>query len=289
MGPLDVIVQRCWATLRLAPAGLLTDVDGTISRIAPTPDAARVSDEIRGALSRLAGELAIVAILTGRAVADARRLVGVPELAYVGNHGMETWTGGSSRWESRVEPYRPLLEQARAAVESVPRQIPGAIVEDKGPTLSVHYRQAAVPAEARIAILGRLQPFHDRLRITEGKMVVEVRPPVDISKATAVRQMIEAHALLGAVYLGDDRTDVGAFQALRALNASPAGPRTFSIAVRGAETPPEVLAAADAVISGVDEVAVLLQRLAGMLWETGPETEPRERFAGLRLWSRFPK
>lgn len=265
MGPLDIIVRRCWATLRVPSAGLLTDVDGTISRIAPTPGAARVGDEIRGALGRLAGELAVVAIVTGRAVADARRLVGVPNLAYVGNHGMEVWAGAGSRWEPRVEPYRPLLEQARAAVEAVPRRIPGAIVEDKGPTLSVHYRRTAAPAEARIAILDQLQPFQDRLRITEGKMVVEVRPPVEVSKATAVRQIVEDHALRGAVYLGDDRTDIGAFQALRVLGASPGGPRTFSVAVRGAETPPEVLAAADSVVAGVNEVAVLLQRLADAL------------------------
>lgn len=267
MQSLDHVVRACRETLRSAPAGLLTDVDGTISPIAPTPAEARVSDEIRSALSRLATKLRVVAVITGRAAANARGLVGVPGLLYVGNHGMEELANGSARWEAAVEPFRPLLSEAVAAVAHLPDRIPGVIVEDKGPTLSIHYRMATSPDEARDQIRKELRPFDERLRITAGKMVIEVRPPVDISKASAVRHIVENHALRGVVYLGDDRTDVGAFEVLRVLRqgAAEADCRTYGVAVAGAETPDAVLAAADGVVSGVDAVTTLIQRLADEL------------------------
>lgn len=264
MQTLDSVVQACREALRTAPAGLLTDVDGTISPIAPTPAEARVSDEIRSALSRLATELRVVAVITGRAATNARGLVDVPGLLYVGNHGMEELANGSTRWEPAAEPFRPLLSDAAAAVADLPDRIAGVIVEDKGPTLSIHYRQAASPEDARSQILASLRRFGGKLRVTTGKMVVEVRPPVEISKATAVRRIVETHRLRGAVYLGDDRTDLAAFEVLRELRvgAGEARRRTYGVAVAGPETPSDVLAAADAVVSGVEAVATLFQRLA---------------------------
>jgi trehalose 6-phosphate phosphatase len=224
-----------------------------------------VEEDVRDALGRLARELTVVAVITGRSMADARRLVGLPELIYLGNHGMEEGTGTGSRWEPSVEAYRPLLGRVLAAVQAIPREIPGTIVEDKGPTLSIHYRVAARPEDARARILELLDPFRDYLRVTEGKMVVEVRPPVELSKATAARRVVDKGQLRGAVFLGDDRTDVGAFAALRALRATPGGPRTLGVAVAGAGTPPDVIEAADRVVSGVDDVAALLRHLADAL------------------------
>lgn len=261
------LFAACLETLRDRPAGLLTDVDGTLSHLAPTPDSAVVADEIRHALASLARELRVVAVISGRAAADARRLVGVDGLVYVGNHGLEELKDGQARWDPAAEPYRSALAAARQALASLPIEIPGAILEDKGPTISIHYRLAAAPPDARERILARLRPFLPTLRITEGKMVVEARPPVDVAKATAVTRLVEQFDLRGAIYLGDDRTDVGAFAALRGLRDSAKGRpiRALALSVAGPETPPEVLQAADAIVPGVDAVGALLRRLSDAL------------------------
>ncbi len=92
-------------------------------------------------------------------------------------------------------------------------------LEDKGTVISIHYRSSPQPAAARQAILEaskRVLP-QDGLIIAEGKMVVEVRPPLAIDKGTVVRDLVREHGLRGIVYLGDDLTDVDAFRAVREL------------------------------------------------------------------------
>ncbi|MBA3413986.1 MAG: hypothetical protein H0U10_02020, partial [Chloroflexia bacterium] len=87
------LLDRCRAVLRRAPAGLLSDIDGTLSDIAPTPADAFVAEGIKESLRRLAARLALVAVVSGRAAEAGRTMVGVDELLYVGNHGMERLRG----------------------------------------------------------------------------------------------------------------------------------------------------------------------------------------------------
>jgi trehalose 6-phosphate phosphatase len=261
------VLSACLDTLRRAPAGLLTDVDGTISRLAPTPTAAVVDARIRESLGRLARVLRLVAVISGRAALDAQRMVGVDGLVYVGNHGLERLDRGALLWDAAAEPFRPGLARTVRALRQVLANQPGVIVEDKGATASVHYRLSPDPERVGPAIRRLVEDVADGLRITEGKMVVEIRPPVHVSKGTIVRQLVEEHDLTGVVYLGDDRTDVDAFRALRALREADGGSaiRALSVAVAGSETPPEVTAEADAAIPGVAAVGTLMKELAEQL------------------------
>ncbi|MBX5490120.1 MAG: trehalose-phosphatase [Chloroflexi bacterium] len=249
------------ATLTHAPAGLLCDVDGTLSPIAPRPELARVSPRVRRALRALRERLALVAIISGRRPADARRLVGVPGLVYVGNHGLEAHVG-RRRWThpAAAAARGPLATVLAALGERLPA---GQVrIESKAYSAALHYRGASDPAGVRRAILAQLAelPAARALQVTEGRQVVELRPPVEVTKGTAATCLLRRWALRSAVFLGDDRTDIDAMRALRAARTG--GVQTLTIAVVSAEMPPGLRAEADGVVEGVPEVEALLGALA---------------------------
>lgn len=250
------------SVLALAPAGLITDIDGTISPTAPTPEEATVSPACRDALQALCNRLALVAAVSGRDATKAREMVGLDVMVYVGNHGLERWQDGEVLVVEEARHYAPLI---RDAVEALRRGLdaPGLIVEDKGVTASVHYRLSPDQDAARDAILSFLAAATEAqdLRITEGKLVVELRPPVDVNKGTSLERLVSERGLQGVVYIGDDVTDVDAFRSLRSL--APRGVcRGLALGVVGSETPPEIAQESDMVLRGVSEVEELLQRVA---------------------------
>jgi trehalose 6-phosphate phosphatase len=255
------LVAEARAVLTAAPCGLLTDLDGTLSPIVPTPELARVALGARRSLRALVRELALVAVLTGRSAAGARRMLRVPGVTYVGNHGMEALVG-RRRWT------HPDAARAAPAIAGVLGALPASLGRDdvryepKGLTASVHYRGARDPEAARAAILAALAalPEAAALRITEGRQVVELRPPVDATKGTAAACLLRRAELRAALFLGDDRTDLDAVRALHAARAR--GVRTLAVAVASAESPPELLAEADGVVESVAAVAELLAALA---------------------------
>jgi trehalose 6-phosphate phosphatase len=248
--------------LAAAPAGLLTDFDGTISPIVREPSLARLVDGADGALAGLADRLAVVAIVTGRAPADARRLIGVPGLLIAGNHGMEWLEPGSSEPIS-VGEAGSVRRAVYEALARLPNQ-PGVVPEHKGISASVHYREAPDGEAARAAILaalGDLGPLG--LRTGEGRMIVEIRPIGLGDKGSAAAAIVERYGLRGVLVLGDDVTDLDMFGAVASLRAA-GRIRGAIIAVGGADhdVPPEVAAAADAVLPAPADVADLLGSLA---------------------------
>ncbi|HEU5424274.1 MAG TPA: trehalose-phosphatase [Nitrolancea sp.] len=256
------LAGRLARLLAARPAGLITDIDGTISRIAPRPEAAVVEPEARAALARLARQLELVAAITGRSAQDAARLVAVPGIVVVGNHGLERLDLAGLSVADAAQPYLESIGAVMRELATAP-PAPGVVVEHKGASGSIHYRGAPEPAAARAAILRRLAPLAARhgLRVTEGRMVLELRPPVAIDKGSALRELVALFHLRSAVMLGDDVTDVDAMRALDSLRAEGrlAG---CSVGVLAAETPAELLAAADVVIDGVESTVALLQQLA---------------------------
>ena len=258
------------AALAQRPSGFLTDIDGTLAAIAPTPDQARLVRGVRPLLRRCLSTFDVVAAISGRPALDARRLVGVAQMTYIGNHGME-WLAPHARQPEIASDARryegAIADTLHEARERLGEWSGALLFENKGVTASVHYRLAADPAAARVAIHRALDPLarRHRLRLTEGRMVVELRPPVDLDKGTSVRALIRSHALASALYLGDDLTDVDAFRALRALRAE-GGCLGVAIAVGHAEAPATLLSAADITLSSVAEVprfiAWLLQSAA---------------------------
>ncbi len=252
--------------LSRSPCGLITDVDGTIAPITSTPEETVVSPRCRRALSSLVPRLSLVAVLTGRAARTARDMVDVDGAVYRGNHGLETWREG--RLEARPEAARhsdavhAVAEELRRTLET-PGLLPGLLVEDKGVSASFHYRLSPNPEQARADVLDALarSPEAGGMVVTEGKLVVELRPPVRVDKGTSLRELAEEYGLRGLVCLGDDTTDVDAFRALRALSAEGACDG-LSIGVLGDDTPEAVTREADLLLAGVAEVEELLEWLA---------------------------
>lgn len=243
--------------LRRERIGLVTDIDGTISPIALMADEAQVTPASRDLLHSLAGRLALVAAITGRAVDDARSRVGLPELVYVGNHGMERWESGQRTIAPEALACRPALDAVLDAVK--PHLQPGIIVQDKQITLSVHYRATANPDAARAELAPVIeQAAHvPGLRLFEGKMVFEVRPDLAVDKGTALAALVHDYQLDGVVYLGDDVTDADALRRARDLRSA-GSCWGVAVGVASDDTPAAVQESADLFVAGVPGVEAFL-------------------------------
>jgi trehalose 6-phosphate phosphatase len=230
--------------LRLAerPEGtaVLLDVDGTLAPIVARPEDAVVPDETRGLLEQLAARYALVAAISGRPGEDLAELVGLDGIVYVGEHGLEL--------DPRAAEWAPAIEEFTRSVTWP--------AERKQLSVSFHFRTA----EDEQAAVTELRGVADRavaagLRPRWGRKVLEVRPPVDADKGTAVRTLLTEHGLRRALYAGDDSTDIDAFRGLDGLELA------VRVAVVSDEGPTDLGQAADILVGGPDELAGLLRAL----------------------------
>jgi trehalose 6-phosphate phosphatase len=259
-------VRRAVSALRRLfserPAGLLTDVDGTISRITAHTNDATVSSGVRRSLAALAGQLDLVSVVTGRAVTRAQRMVGVAGIGYVGNHGLEWLADGAVQTDPAAVAARPHLEAALADVRAAIVD-PGLVYEDKGVSVAVHYRLAADPDAAGRLLHTVLAPHlaGGNVRLIHGGLVVNLLPGLKIDKGEASRRLVEQHDLRTVAFFGDDVTDLDAFRVLHELQAT--GPvRVLAVGVISSEGPPAIRDEADLVLDGVGEVERVLAALA---------------------------
>ena len=206
-----------------SPLCVMLDVDGTLAPIVATPERARVPDETGEVVARLARTAGTTVVLvSGRAAVDAWRVANIPNAGVwvIGNHGFEIREpSGHITSDERVRGFDAAVGRAADILQEEFRRIPGAIVENKRWTLSVHYR---VVREGDVPLIRERTAAIARdlgLRVLEGKKIVELRPPVDVNKGTAC---VAFTAKLGvtssrgsAFYAGDDRTDEDAFRDLR--------------------------------------------------------------------------
>jgi trehalose 6-phosphate phosphatase len=232
------------APLREAPeeTALLFDVDGTLSPIAPRPELARVPVETRVELTRLASSYLLVACISGRPGEEAAALVGLDGIRYVGNHGLEL-DERASELAAQIAAFRDSF--------ALP-------VEDKGLSLSYHYRGAEDEDAAR----AELEQVAERAREEGldprwGRKVLEVRPSVAADKGTAVRALLASVPARRGLYAGDDTTDLDAFQGLATAGLDHA----VRIAVESGEGPQELAAAADLTVPGPEALGRLLATL----------------------------
>ncbi len=247
--------------------GLVTDVDGTISPIVTHAHAALVTPQSRAALKGLTAVLPLVGVISGRGAVDVRERVGVEGVVYMGNHGMERWRDGGLEIPPDVAAYRPNI---LAAVQTIRREletenIAGVWLEDKGATLSLHYRQAedhaGIVAHFR-PILHNIEARHG-LTVFEGRMIFEIRPPLQMNKGTAFKTLVQEYGLTAAVYIGDDTTDLDAIRAAQALRADGTC-YAVGIGVASPETPPAVLEGADYIAEGIADVEAFLAWLLAL-------------------------
>jgi trehalose 6-phosphate phosphatase len=221
-------------------AAVLLDVDGTLAPIVPRPEDARIPDEVRRELARLAGRYALVACVSGRPGPDVERLLGVEGVAIVGEHGLEL-APEAGRWADAVAAFADGVDWP---------------AERKPLSVSFHFRRSDDEAAAR-AYLERVAEAAERQGLIPrwGRKVLEVRPPVAADKGTAVTALLARAGVDRALYAGDDTTDVDAFRGLDGLAVA------VRVAVDSGEAPPALLAAADLVVEGTEGVLALLRAL----------------------------
>jgi trehalose 6-phosphate phosphatase len=265
----EAVVTACLKVLRQTPSAVITDIDGTISAIAPTPAEAMVDPGAKAALARLTERLAAVAVVSGRAPQDGAAMVGLPELTYVGNHGLERIARGTPWTHPVAAAAQPAIAAALAEIESAARavsDVPWLLVENKGVTGTIHYRLAPdqIAAAALLEPLARAAADRHGLRLTLGRMIFEVRPALAVNKGTAIRDLAQDLGLRGIVFFGDDVTDVDAFRTLRELREAGEA-ATLRVGVLGPDTSPAVLAEIDMSVDGVPACAATLIALAARL------------------------
>jgi trehalose 6-phosphate phosphatase len=266
---LEMVIDRCLGVLESRPAGLLTDIDGTISLIAPTPDSATVSDEAKRALASLSHSLETVGAITGRTAENAEFMIAIPHLIYIGNHGLELRRAGQTVVNPRAIHALDKVAQALAFVERAAEHnglVDGILYENKGVTGSIHYRLSPDQEATRARLLPIVieAALSTDLRVSEGRMVIELRPPIAINKGTALKHVVEADGLRGVVFLGDDVTDIDAFRAVVELREN-GEIRGLNVAVTAPESLPAVAASADVTVPGVASCVVLLTEIAQRL------------------------
>lgn len=207
---------------------LFVDYDGTLTPLADHPSHARLQVDTKRLLRRSAGLPGVrVALVSGRALRDLKRMVGIRGLYYVGNHGLELEGPNLHYVNPIAKSNRPLLKQIAGKLKAALRAIPGAWVEEKGLTVSIHWRRVPQSASRTFhRLVGQcLSPYLTRgaVRLIHGKRVIEVRPPVGWDKGKAVAWLLSR---LGgghvgpqplAMYFGDDRTDEDAFRVVNRL------------------------------------------------------------------------
>ena len=243
------MAEQLGAFVRVAPAaGILLDVDGTLSHIAERPELARLATGTDAVLSRLVERYRVVAAISGRTQDQLERLVDVEGVRLVGSYGLRP---GSVSAE--------LISVVLAAAD----RVEGAWMETKGATIAVHYRanpdalSAGRELERR---MGEIAAQAD-MAVLSGKHVVELVPAGFPLKEGAVERIIEDDGLRAALYAGDDIADLLAFKALDRARENGRLEQAVKVAVRGAETPEDLVAAADVVVDGVTEMVDLLATL----------------------------
>jgi trehalose 6-phosphate phosphatase len=233
------------AELARAPGrtGLFFDLDGTLSPIVARPEDSYVPAATRAEIERLCARYRLVACVTGRAGSEARRILGVDAVTYVGEHGLEL--------EPQAERWRAPLARFLTTVSWPERD-----TENKGLTASLHFRNAPDEGAARTsldAIAARAE--NEGFRARFGRKVLELLPPVDASKRTAVEHLLARHGLERALYAGDDTTDLDAFAALAGLELG------VRVAVGSPEGPAALREQADVVVETPEALAELLRDL----------------------------
>jgi trehalose 6-phosphate phosphatase len=255
------------APLRAQPdrSAILSDLDGTLAPIVPDPASAAVPAAVREVLERLCERYALVGCLTGRRALDARRIVGVSGMLYVGNHGLEAL--GSGDEEPRSTGDLGETERSAAAVvaglDPAKLDAAGIWVEDKGPIQALHWRGTRDEERAiAIARVAAERAAAAGLAGRWGRKVLELRP-AEADKGAALRRVLGSSELRLAMFGGDDVTDLDAFAALRELERSGRLEAAVAVGIDSPEAPEGLAPASDVVASGTEAYLDLLRFLAG--------------------------
>ena len=252
--------------LRARPdrSAVLLDVDGTLAPIVRHADDATVPEAVRTLLIQVAKRYGVVACVTGRRAADARRIVSIGSIAYVGAHGGELLRPGSVQpevdralqdWTRRVQEFGREADTAELSRLRVR-------LEDKSSIVAFHWRGAPNEDAARAAV-DELANRAEAVGLSThwARKVLEVRPPVGMDKGIGIRRLLREEDVDAALYAGDDATDLDAFAALGEMAEQGRLDTVVLVGIASDESPPEVVERADIVLDGPSEVRALLEAL----------------------------
>jgi trehalose 6-phosphate phosphatase len=241
-------------------AGLFLDLDGTLANLVDLPEKVRFRPATQNLLHTLQTRFQSVVIISGRSSQSLETIGKLPELTYVGNHGLEIVEDG----HRRVLLPEPHASRMRAIGEMLPDvvNVDGAVLELKELSHAIHYRRSPDPRKARediLQALGRLD-LQD-VRILEGKFLIQIRPEAGLDKGTAVTTLVQERDLRFLLYAGDDTTDIDGFRAVKDLAAQGDG-LGIRLAVSYPDTPAALQGATDFSIAGVEGMETVLKWMA---------------------------
>lgn len=236
-------------------------MDGTISPIPRDFLETPVPPPVLPQLAKLATQLNLVAVISGRKAEAIKEIINIPGIDYIGHYGMEWWENNHAVLHPDAETSLSVMRAVAAELEIL-RSVDGIIIQDKWATISVHYNMVTQPdvAKQQILVLLKKSPHIKNLRLIYEKSSIGILPRINIDKGTAVTRLIRQHCLMGAIYLGDDIGDVPAFRAIRQAKQD----KNFdglSILVTGSETSQSLINEVDFTLDGVRDTESLLNCL----------------------------
>jgi trehalose 6-phosphate phosphatase len=256
------------APLRSDPTGsaVLLDIDGTLAPIVDNAAEAGVPEATRKLMISISRRYGLLACVSGRRASDARAMVAIGAITYVGSHGAEMLGAGWTEavLDPELEKWCPKIDAFRRESDTMELQRRRVRIEDKRAIVAYHWRGAPDEQAAREAVDAIASHASDQgLEVHWGRKVMEVRPPVRIDKGQGIASLLEGRTIGAALYAGDDTTDLDAFAALRALQDEGKIDRAICVGVTSPDGPPEIEQEADIVVNGPDGMRDLLAALAG--------------------------
>ena len=252
--------------LRDAPerSAVLLDVDGVLAPIVQQPEDAHMPETTRRPLIDVARRYKVVACVSGRRASDARRIVALGSIAYLGSHGSEILRPGAiapeldgelQAWALRVQAF------AHEAYGERMRRL-RVRLEDKEAIAAFHWRGTPDEDEA-LATVEEVAEAAEKAGFVPhwGRKVLEIRPPVRIDKGAGIVNLLRETDLAAGVYVGDDVTDLDAFRGLTELQELGRLEYALRVGVRSEESPSALQEEADAMVEGLDGVRGLLRAL----------------------------
>jgi trehalose 6-phosphate phosphatase len=254
--------------LRAEPrrTAIMLDIDGTLAPIVDHASDAHVPETTRQLLITVARAYGLVACVSGRRASEARAMVSIGSITYVGSHGVELLRSGWTEavLDTEVADWVRRIQDFGRQADTVQTRKRRVRLEDKGPIVAFHWRGAPDEAAARAAVeeIARAAEATG-LRTHWGRKVLEVRPPIRIDKGAGIRRLLDevGAEIDQALYVGDDTTDLDAFRALTELHADGRLRRAVRVGVRSDEGPSQLAEEADLVVEGTDGVRDLLTAL----------------------------
>jgi trehalose 6-phosphate phosphatase len=260
------LLSEALAPLREDPrrSAILLDIDGTLAPIVEHAEDAHVPENTRQLLIEVARRYGVVACVSGRRASEARAMVSIGSISYLGSHGVELLRAGWTQpvLEPAVEDHARRIHEFGREADTPDLRRRRVRLEDKGPIVAFHWRGAPDEDAARAAIDAIAAKAQEAgLRTHWGRKVLEVRPPVRIDKGAGITSFLEGADVDVALYVGDDRTDLDAFRALGELASEGKLEHTICVGVQSDEGPGEVTGKADVVVEGTEGVQELLAML----------------------------